>query len=567
MTTGTQNRAALVSSALRTTSGALGGVFVLSGVVNVLQLTGSLFMLQIYDRVLASRSVPTLLALSLLVGGLYAFLGLMELLRSRVLIRIGARIHEQLGAPAFAAALRQPLQGASGTTVQPVRELDQLRQFMGSAGPAAICDLPWLPLYLWIIFAFDPLIGWLALAGGVALLAITLASEAALRGRVKQLAQLGLQRHDMVESGRRNAEALRAMGMVDSYATRWSELDAKYIAEQTRANDTAGDFSAISRVLRVALQSAVLALGAWLAIRGEITAGSMIAASILTSRALAPIEQAIGHWKGFVAARQSRRKLADVLEKLRDGPEVMPLPAPKKSLAVEALAIAPPGTTTVTLRDVNFGLAAGEGLAVIGPSGSGKSTLARALVGVWPALRGSIRLDGAELDQWTNGALGASVGYLPQDVELFAGTIEENIARFTPNADPGAIIAAAKLAGAHDLILSMPQGYATRIGESGGTLSGGQRQRIGLARALFGRPFLVVLDEPNSNLDNDGDIALTSAIAGARGYGAVVVVIAHRRSATQALDKVLVLSEGRQAAFGPRDEVLRKMTLRPVSSA
>lgn len=558
----------LVAAALRDTGWAFAGVALLSGATNLLMLTGPLFMLQVYDRVLASRSVQTLLALSVLVIGLYMFLGVLELIRTRVLTRIGRRVEEQLGDTTFAAVLALPLRsGRNEAGGQPLRDLDQLRQFMGGPGPVAIFDLPWLPVYLAIVFILHSLLGWLALAGAFLLIAFTLISERVLRRPLERLARIGASRSEFVEAGRRNAEVLRAMGMAEAYTERWRRVNECYLAEQGRTGDATGGFSAATKVLRLALQSAVLAVGAWLAILQEVSPGVMIAASILTSRALAPIEQAIGQWRGFVNARQGRQRLQQVLESLDSGPLPMPLPRPRHELVVAGLTVGAPGSGTVLLRDLNFRLTAGQALGVIGPSGAGKSTLARALMGIWPLLRGTIRLDGAELDQWTPVALGPAMGYLPQGVELFAGTIAENISRFAQNAKPEEIMAAAQRAGVHGAVLALPQGYDTQIGVGGMALSAGQRQRIGLARALYGEPFLVVLDEPNAHLDAEGESALTRAIVSLRQAGAIVIVIAHRPSALAAVDQVLVLTAGRLAAFGARDEVLARTTVQAAPEA
>jgi ATP-binding cassette subfamily C protein len=558
-------RRPLVAAALRRTRTAFMTVAALSAVTNVLMLTGPLFMMQVYDRVLASRSVPTLVALSGLAISLYVFLGVLELIRSRILTRIGQRIEEQLGGPTFDAVMVLPLRMSKKEAIsQPVRDLEQVRQFMSGPGPVAICDMPWLPLYLAILFLFHPYLGWIAVAGALILIALTLTSEAVLRDPIRKIAQLAGARSEFLEAGRRNAEALHAMGMRGAYSARWHEANSRYVEEQRQTSDATSGFSTASKIFRLALQSAVLALGAWLAIKQLASPGAMIASSILTSRALAPIEQAIGQWRGFVNARQARSRLYLLLEQFRNDGSRMPLPKPEHFLAVSGLTVIAPGTQTPIVRDVSFNLKAGEGVGIIGPSGSGKSTLARALVGIWPPARGTIRLDGAEIDQWDSEALGPSIGYLPQGVELFDGTIAENISRFDVSAKAERIIEAAKLAGAHELILSMPDGYDTRIGASGTILSAGQRQRVGLARALYGKPFLIVLDEPNASLDAEGETALTSAIMGIRESGSIVVVIAHRPNALAAVDHVLVLAQGTMMTFGPRDEVLRKTTMRAV---
>lgn len=559
-------RRPLVAAALRQTRKAFVTVAALSAVTNILMLTGPLFMMQVYDRVLASRSVPTLVALSMLAIGLYAFLGILELIRARILTRIGQKIDEQLGAPTFDTVLTLPLRMSKKEAIsQPIRDLEQIRQFMSGPGPVAICDMPWLPLYLGILFLFHPYLGLLAVFGMLVLIVLTLSSEITLRAPMHRLSGLSSARSEFVEAGRRNAEALYAMGMRGAYSAKWNEANTAYLEEQRRSNDAISSFSSVSKIFRLALQSAVLALGAWLAIKQLVSPGAMIASSILTSRAMAPIEQAIAHWRGFINARQSRDRLYKLLEQFRLDNNRMPLPKPERSLTVSGLSVAAPASGAPIIRGISFSLIAGQGVGIIGPSGSGKSTLARALVGIWPPLRGSIRLDGAEIDQWDAEELGPSIGYLPQGVELFDGTIAANICRFSASQDAGAIITAAKLAGAHDLILSMPDGYDTRIGISGAILSAGQRQRIGLARALYGNPFLIVLDEPNSSLDAEGEAALTNAIASARKQGAIVVIIAHRPNALAAVDHVLVVAQGGQVSFGPRDEVLRKTTMRAVA--
>ncbi|SCB38992.1 type I secretion system permease/ATPase [Rhizobium hainanense] len=559
-------RRPLVAAAVRQTRKAFWSVAALSAVTNVLMLTGPLFMMQVYDRVLASRSIPTLVALSLLAIGLYIFLGTLEVIRSRILTQIGQKIEEQLGTPTFDAVMMLPLRMSKKEAIsQPVRDLEQVRQFMSGPGPIAICDLPWLPLYLAILFLFHPYLGWLTIAGALILIVLTLSSEAVLREPMRRLALLAGTRNEFMEAGRRNAEALHAMGMRSAYAAKWYQANAEYVSEQRRTSDATSTFSTVSKIFRLGLQSAVLALGAWLAIYQLASPGAMIAASILTSRALAPIEQAIGQWRGFVNARQARSRLGQLLEKFRDDGPRMPLPSPQRSFSISNLTVVAPGMHLPIVHDVSFDLVAGQGVGIIGPSGSGKSTLARAIVGIWPPARGTIRLDGAEIDQWDSEALGTSIGYLPQDVELFDGTIAENISRFREAAKADAIIEAARLAGVHDLILSMPDGYDTRIGAGGAILSAGQRQRVGLARALYGKPFLIVLDEPNASLDTDGETALTNAIASIRQQGSIVIVIAHRPNALAAVDHVLVLAHGGMVAFGPRDEVLRKTTIRAVS--
>jgi len=536
------------------------GVGLVSGMINVLYLTGSFFMLQVYDRVLPSRSVPTLIGLAVLAAALYAFQGVLDLIRSRLLVRIGSALDVALSARVYHVLVSLPLKTRQqGDGLQPLRDLDQLRSFLSSGGPQAFVDLPWMPLYLGICFLFHFWIGIAALVGAIILVTLTLLSEVKTRGPAKEAVGYATQRNVLAESARRNAEVLHAMGMKSRSASRWSEANSRYMAAQRRASDVAGGLGAISKVLRMLLQSAVLGVGAYLVIQQEATAGIIIASSILTSRALAPVEVAIANWKGFISARQSWRRLAELLVKLPADDDPMPLPRPMAMLSVESIAVNPPGEPKLVAVDVNFRLKAGQGLGIIGPSASGKSSLARALVGVWQPARGKVRLDGAALEQWSADDLGKHIGYLPQDVELFAGTVAENIARFEPEPDAGLVLEAAKAANVHDLILKLPRGYETQIGEAGQSLSAGQRQRIALARALYGKPFLVVLDEPNSNLDTEGESALTEAILGVRARGGVVICVAHRPSALAGVDSILVMAQGQVQAFGPKDEVLRKV--------
>ena len=539
----------------------------MSGVSNLLMLTGPLFMLQVYDRVLASQSIPTLIALVGLVIGLYLFLGTVDALRARMLVRVGWRVDEQIGPMALSSTLDMRLRNGRETT-QPLGDLDQIRQFLGGSGPVAICDLPWMPLFLGIVFAFHPWLGMLALVGGLILIVMTLISEFVTRKKVARMSSQTAKRNTLVEAGRQNAEAIRAMGMEDAFRSTWARQNNLYLQDNTAVGDVNSTFSAYIKVVRLALQSGVLALGAYLAIRQEVTPGAMIAASILTARALSPVEQAIANWRGFVAARQAWGRLDAILDGEQDKAERTSLPAPKQSLSVSGLVIGTPGNhksgkDKVLLRVGELALKAGDGLGVIGPSGSGKSTLGRALVGMGTFRGGSIRLDGAELSHWNPVDLGRHIGYLPQDVALFDDTIARNIARLQTDATDRGIVSAAKAAGAHEMILSLSNGYDTRIGSGGVVLSGGQRQRIGLARALFGDPFLIVLDEPNSSLDSIGEQALLQAVRDARARGAIVVLIAHRPSALATVNLATVIQDGRQVAFGKRDDIMRK-TVRQV---
>ncbi|MCK0206708.1 type I secretion system permease/ATPase [Starkeya koreensis] len=550
-----------VARALSACRGALLAVGAFSAVINVLMLSGSLYMLQIYDRVLSSRSVATLVGLSALLLAAYALQGFLDAVRVRMLARVGARFDEAVSPAAFAAAQRLPLLGwRPEQALQPLRDLDQIRAFLSSLGPTALFDMPWMPLFFAGCFLLHPWLGWLALGGGVLILALTGLTELAGRTAGRAQAASRARREAIAEASRHNAEAVAAMGMADPLRARWQEANLAHLRDWLAGADVTGTSGAVAKILRMVLQSAVLGLGAYLAIHNEISGGAMIAASIMTSRALAPIEIAVANWKGFLAARLGLGRLRQLFAMPALAERVFtPLPAPRQALAAENLIVAAPGLQVPILNGVTLRVERGQGLAVIGASASGKSTLARALVGVWRPLKGEVRLDGAALDQWPPDALGRHVGYLPQDVELFDGTVGENIARFEPGAPGDAIVAAAQAAGAHELILRLAEGYDTRIGAGGAALSGGQRQRVALARALYRDPFLVVLDEPNANLDSEGDAALTCAIEAVRARGGIAVVVTHRQSAMAGLDRVAVMSEGRLQAFGPKEEVLSKL--------
>lgn len=556
---GSELRAALASC-----KGAFAGTAVMSGVINVLYLTGAFFMLEIYDRVLPSRSIPTLVGLIVLAGGLYLFQGVLDIIRGRILVRVGASLDDGLSSRVYDTIVRLPLKSASKSDgLLPLRDLDQVRGFLSSGGPSALFDLPWMPLYIGICFLFHPWIGVAALVGAVILLAITLLTEILTRAPSREAVEHGMARNGLAEASRRNAEVLHAMGMGKRLNARWCEANQKYMASQQRSSDVAGGLGSLSKVMRMMMQSAVLGIGAYLVVHGEASAGIIIAGSILSARALAPVELAIANWKGFVAARQGWHRLSDLLRAMPAAEDPMALPQPKLMLSVESVSIAPPGVKRMVVQESAFQLRAGQGLGIIGPSASGKSSLARAIVGIWKPVRGEVRLDGAALEHWSPDELGRHIGYLPQDVELFAGTIGENISRFEENPEPSAIIAAAKAADVHQLVLRLPEGYDTRIGEAGEGLSAGQRQRLGLARALYRDPFLVVLDEPNSNLDSEGEEALTKAILGVRARGGIAIVIAHRGSALAGVDQVLMMADGRQQALGPKDEVVGKFLRRP----
>jgi PrtD family type I secretion system ABC transporter len=559
------------SRSLRKASGgsrfAVGSSFAISGVVNILALAGSFYMLQVYDRVLSSHSVPTLVALSVLVVVLYLFQGVLDVIRAQVLVRLGTRLDQRLMPLAAGALTRLPRYGASSSqAVQPIRDIDTIRGFLSGQGLVAILDLPWMPLYLAFVFLLHPWLGFLATAGLAVLVGLTFLTEKLTSDLSVSIGKAGTGRMAMAETFARNTEVLRSMGLATRAHARFMRANTEYLARQAKASDIGGTLSGISRVLRMILQSGILGLGAYLTLRGELTSGAIIAGAIATSRAFAPIELAIAHWKSFVAARHSFARFRATLNSLPPEPEPLQLPAPSRSVVLEGVTVPIPGTSRIVVNEVSFELAAREAVGIIGPSGAGKSSLARAITSVWGLARGNVRLDGAALDRWSPDGLGRHIGYLPQDVELLAGSVADNISRMEDVPDSGAVIAAARAADVHEMILRLPEGYETTLGPDALSLSAGQRQRIALARALYKDPFLVVLDEPNSNLDEEGDAALAKAILGVRNRGGIAVVIAHRRNTLAVVDKVAVMTAGRLTAFGARDEVLRKV-LRPTPAA
>lgn len=549
--------------------GALIFVFLVSGIVNILALTGAFYMLQIYDRTLASHSIPTLLALSALAIALYLFQGTLDVIRSQILVRLGARLDSELAPLAHKVAVDMPRYGFSTTeALERGRDVDTLRSFLGGQGPIALFDLPWMPVYLVFVYLLHPWLGAAVFGGALVLTGLTLAAEFLTKRHAQATHAAGIKRMTLAETHARAADVMHAMGFAGRAVDRFSKANAEHLALQTRTNDVGGTLAGISKVLRMILQSAVLGLGAYLTIKGELTAGAIIAASVAAARALAPVDQAIGQWKGVVAARRAWSRLGDTLTTLDDGGVQVALPAPSKSLSVEKMTVAAPSTGTVVLGDIGFELKSGQALGLIGPSGGGKSSLVKALIGVWPLVRGRVRLDGADLKQWSPEALGSHIGYLPQDVGLLDGTIADNISRLDPAADSAAIMAAAEAAGVHEMIVRLPKGYDTELGPHATDLSAGQRQRVALARALYGDPFLVVLDEPNSNLDAPGDAALTQAIHRVRERGGIVVIVAHRPSALIAVDMIGVVQDGKLTAFGPKEEILQaQMRPQPVPAA
>lgn len=549
-----------LKAAVRGCRAALTAVGAVSGLVNLLMLTAPLFMLQVYDRVLPSRSLPTLVALGLLALTLFAFQAGLEAIRARILSRVSAELDGALSGRVFAAffsGIGRPVRGADGQ--QALRDLDTVRAFVAGPACGALFDLPWMPLYLAICFVFHPWIGVAVLLGVVLLGSLTWVTDVLGRPLLARSLDLAAGRRAVVDTTVRNAPLIAALGMRTRLVETWLEANGRCRDTATASSDVVGGLGSVSRFLRTSLQSGVLALGALLVINDQATAGVMLAATILSTRALAPVDTTIANWRTVAAARIAWTRLGEALAATPAEPARTPLPRPARDLRLAAVSLAAPGSDTLIADGLSFEIAAGQALGVVGPSGSGKSSLARALVGTWRPVRGAIRLDGATLDQWDPDALGAALGYLPQEADLLRGTIAENISRFAPERDPAALMKAARAAGVHDLVVRFQGGYDTPVGEGGSELSGGQRQRIALARALYGDPFLVVLDEPNSNLDVEGERALSAAIAGVKERGGIAVVIAHRPSALSAVDLLLVMNEGRQQYFGPRDEVLARL--------
>jgi ATP-binding cassette, subfamily C, bacterial PrsD len=550
-----------VAIGLRESARRMVGVAGFSGVVNILMLSGSLYMLQVYDRVIPSRNVATLLGLSLMVLLAYLIQAYFEALRARMLCRVATMFDVGMQESIHTALATLPLRGANPMLLQqPLRDLDQVRTFMSGMGPTAFLDMPWIPIFLVTLFLFHPAIGATALLGTIAIIAMTLLTERLSRGAARAAMDSSARRQVLADTTQRNAEVIRAFGMIDRFTVRWSQANERYLRENIRANDVYANLGSVAKLLRYVLQSGMLGIGAYLVVIDQASGGIMIASSIMMGRALAPVEVVLGNWKQLVTARQGLARLRDICKATATPPAPpVALPRPCRELSVEHLAVAAPGMDKPIVSDISFSLKAGMGLALLGASASGKTSLSRALVGIWPAKEGVVRLDGAAIDQWRNEDLGRHIGYLPQDVALLEGTVAETICRFDERATSETILKAAQIAGVHDLILRLPQGYATRIGQGGMTLSAGQRQRIGLARAAFGDPFLVVLDEPNANLDTDGENSLGRAIETLRRNGSIVIVISHRPSALAVLDMAMVLYDGRAIAFGPCEEVFARV--------
>jgi ATP-binding cassette, subfamily C, bacterial EexD len=538
-----------------------------SMIINILQLVPTIYMLQLYDRVVPTGNLSTLMMLTFIVLGLFVTMGLLEWVRSQVLVRVSTRLETLLNERLFNVAYKQALYsgGVKGSS-QPLDDLTALRQFLTGQGLFAFFDAPWIPIYIGVMFIFHAWYGWAAIATAIVLLGIAYLNEKLTSGMLQEANGLAITGRNLLNKNLRNAEVIESMGMLRNVQQRWVIGARKVLLLQALASLHGGLMSALSKLIRMSSQSLILAVGAYLTIENEITAGMMIAGSTLLGRALAPIDIMIGSWKGFINARGQYNRLNDMLMKTQIDTERMKLPPPEGMFSIEAATVIPPGAKVPVLKNISLTIERGDVVGVLGPSGAGKSTFARALLGIWPTASGKIRLDGADVFAWNRHELGPYVGYLPQDIELFEGTISENIARFG-NLDPDLVVSAAKIADVHELILRLPNGYDTLIGADGGALSGGQRQRIGLARALYGDPVIVVLDEPNSNLDEQGELALGNAIQRLKLRKVTVVVITHRSSVLANVNKLLILNDGNVGVYGPRDQVLAQMQQQLIKSA
>jgi len=528
--------------------------------INLLMLTGPLFMLQVYDRVLGSRSEETLVALFMLMGFLFLVMGVLDWARGRVLARIGARFQESLDRRVFSAILKKAslTQHAKASENQ-LKDLESVQRFFSAPVFAAIFDIPWTPIFLCGIAIFNPMLGALAITGGTVLILITVVNQFTTKSAVLQSTAASYQADRMAEQLHGEAENIRSLGMQKTSFERWHKARSTALRQGVHANDLGGSFSTSTKTLRMFLQSAMLGLGAYLVLQGEMTPGGMIAGSILLGRALAPVDLVVGQWTLVQRAKRGWGNLVELLSEVPEDDTRVELPKPKAHLQVQMLTVVPPEAQQASLRMVNFELKPGQALGVIGPSGSGKSTLARALTGVWPTAGGKIRLDGASIDQYDPERLAQYIGYLPQRVHLFEGTIAENIARLSTKPDDAKVVEAAKKAAAHEMILKLPNGYDTQVSAAGGQLSGGQVQRIGLARAMYGEPAILVLDEPNSNLDNEGSEALNAAIRQMKETGRSALIMAHRPAAIQECDMLLMLEDGMRKVWGPREAVLTQV--------
>lgn len=552
--------------ALKACKGSFISVGFFSFFVNALMLVPSFYMLQVYGRVVTSGSISTLVMLTLIMTLLMATMGSLEWTRSRIMVRLSTRLDVLLSRDVYRASFKRALDsGGMDASAQPLNDLTGLRQFLTGNGLFAFFDIPWLPVYIGVMFLFHPWYGWFAIGCAIILLCLAVVNEKLTGKAIADANKQNIAANLYTNKNLRNAEVIESMGMLETLMGRWGSRQRKVLLLQSQASDNGGMITSFSKTFRMLVQSLILGLGAYLAVQQEITPGLMIAGSILLGRALAPIDLMIGSWKGFIAARSQYARLNEILDKQQAEPERMSLPAPEGHVLVENLIVSAPGSKTPILKNISLAVPAGSVVGVIGPSASGKSTLARALLGVWTPQHGVVRLDGADINNWDKRELGPHLGYLPQDIELFEGSISENIARFR-DVDSGKVIQAAKTAGVHEMILQLPEGYDTVIGTDGVNLSGGQRQRVGLARAIYGNPRLIILDEPNSNLDEVGERALAVAIQQLKATGATVFVITHRTSILTQLDRLLVMSGGAVGMYGPRDKVMAELNKQQLTA-
>jgi len=545
-----------LQEALKLSRGAFFSAAVFSMIINFLMLVPSIYMLQLYDRVVPTGNQSTLVMLTLIVLVLFITLGALEWVRSQILVRISIKLETLLNKRLFQVAFKQALYtGGQKATSQPLDDLTGLRQFMTGNGLFAFFDVPWMPIYIAVMFIFHPWYGWAAIFTAIILACLAFITEKSTGEALTEANGQAIVNRGMVNKNLRNAEVIDSMGMLENIRLRWLKGAVKTLDLQASASSRAGLLAGLSKVIRLSSQSLILGLGAYLVILGEITPGLMIAGSILLGRALAPIDLMIATWKGFVAARGQYKRLNEILIQIPEEQEKMQLPAPEGKLELEAAVVAPPNSKKAVIKGLSLTIEKGDIVGILGASGAGKSTLARALLGIWPTASGAIRLDGADIFAWDKQQLGDFIGYLPQDIELFEGTVSENISRFG-EINPDKVVEAAKMADVHELILHFPEGYDTLMGVGGANLSGGQRQRIGLARALYGNPVLIVLDEPNSNLDEQGELALAQVLKRLKQSGATVIIITHRNNILENVDKLLILNEGALVAYGLRDKVI-----------
>jgi len=555
-----------LQAALKACKGSFISVGIFSLFVNALMLVPTFYMLQVYGRVVTSGSISTLVMLTIIMSVLVITMGSLEWVRSRIMVRVSTKLDVLLSRDVYKASFKRSLEsGGMDASAQSLNDLTGLRQFLTGNGLFAFFDAPWLPIYIAVMFMFHPWYGWVAIGSALVLLFLAYMNEKMTGKALGQANKENIAATLYTTKNLRNAEVIESMGMLNTLMHRWGMRQKNVLILQSQASDKGGIVSAISKTFRMLIQSLILGLGAYLAVNHEISPGLVIAGSVLLGRALAPIDLIIGSWKGFIAARSQYDRLNDTLDKLHAEPERMALPAPQGHVLVENLIVCPPGSKTPILRGISFGVPAGSVVGIIGPSASGKSTLARALMGVWAPQNGVVRLDGADISNWDKDQLGPYMGYLPQDIELFEGTISENISRFT-DVDPEKVVHAAKTAGVHEMILLLPDGYDTVIGSEGVNLSGGQRQRVGLARAIYGSPRLILLDEPNSNLDEVGERALASAIQELKLTGATIFVITHRTTILSQLDRLLVMSAGGVSMYGPRDQVMEELNKQQLAA-